>query len=137
MQLSRCRRQTRKIPKAVVEFYKQVGEATDLPLFAQAVGNMSVAMLIEMYKAVPTFRYVKDEAGQPLFRVGPLREQSSRSAQDLHGRAWQNADRRDAAGLFGYDAGGVRSPTCMRLPGTCGTRVSRKNPWRCSAGSRC
>lgn len=66
-----------KDPKAVIAFYKQVGEATDLPLFAQAVGNMSVPTLIDMYKAVPTFRYVKDEAGQPLFRVRGLREQSS------------------------------------------------------------
>ena len=65
-----------KDPKAIVAYYKQVGEATDLPLFAQAVGNMSVPTLIEMYKAVPTFRYIKDEAGQPLFRIRELREQS-------------------------------------------------------------
>jgi len=64
-------------PKAIVAFYKRIGEATDLPLFAQAVGNMSVPMLLDMYKAVPTFRYVKDEAGQPLFRIGQLREQTS------------------------------------------------------------
>ena len=66
-----------KDPKAVVAYYKRVGEATDLPLFAQAVGNMSVPTLIEMYKSIPTFRYVKDEAGQPLFRIKQLREQSS------------------------------------------------------------
>jgi 4-hydroxy-tetrahydrodipicolinate synthase len=66
-----------KDPKAVVAYYKRVGEATDLPLFAQAVGTMSVATLIEMYKIIPTFRYVKDEAGQPLFRIRELREQSS------------------------------------------------------------
>jgi 4-hydroxy-tetrahydrodipicolinate synthase len=65
-----------KDPKAVIAYYKRVGAATDLPLFAQAVGNMSVATLIEMYKAIPTFRYVKDEAGQPLFRIRELREQS-------------------------------------------------------------
>jgi dihydrodipicolinate synthase/N-acetylneuraminate lyase len=66
-----------KDPKAVVAYYKRVGEATDLPLFAQAVGTMRVATLIEMYKIIPTFRYVKDEAGQPLFRIRELREQSS------------------------------------------------------------
>lgn len=64
-------------PKAVIAYYKRVGEATDLPLFAQAVGNMSVPTLIEMYKTIPTLRYVKDEAGQPLFRIRELREQSS------------------------------------------------------------
>ncbi len=66
-----------KDPKAVVAYYKRVGEATDLPLFVQAVGNMSVATLIEMYKIIPTFRYVKDEAGEPLLRIHELREQSA------------------------------------------------------------
>lgn len=66
-----------KDPKAVVAFYQRVGEATDLPLFAQAVGNMSVAMLLEMHKTIPTLRYIKDEAGQPLFRIRELREKST------------------------------------------------------------
>jgi 4-hydroxy-tetrahydrodipicolinate synthase len=65
-----------KDPTAVVAYYKRVGEATDLPLFAQAVGKMSVATLIEMYRTIPTFRYIKDEAGEPLFRIRELREQS-------------------------------------------------------------
>jgi dihydrodipicolinate synthase/N-acetylneuraminate lyase len=60
----------------LVEYYKAIGGATSLPLFAQAVGDLSVDQLIGMYKAVPTLRYVKDEAGQPLERVGPLREKS-------------------------------------------------------------
>src|SRR5579862_2618878 len=66
-----------KDPKAVVAYYKRLGDATDLPVFVQAVGNMSVATLIEMYKIIPTFRYVKDEAGEPLLRIHELREQSS------------------------------------------------------------
>jgi dihydrodipicolinate synthase/N-acetylneuraminate lyase len=92
-----------KDPKAVVAFYKQVGEATDLPLFAQAVGNMSVPVLIDMYKAVPTFRYVKDEAGQPLFRVGPLREQSSDQLKIFtggHGRTLIDEMRRGFSGTM-------------------------------------
>jgi 4-hydroxy-tetrahydrodipicolinate synthase len=63
-------------PNALIDYYKRVGQATDLPLFVQAVGNMSVPTLIEMYKAIPTFRYVKDEAGEPLFRIREFREQS-------------------------------------------------------------
>jgi 4-hydroxy-tetrahydrodipicolinate synthase len=63
--------------KTDLEYYKAVGGATELPLFVQAVGNMSVDLLIEMHKAIPTFRYVKDEAGNPLMRVGPLRQRSS------------------------------------------------------------
>jgi len=67
--------------QTVLEYYKTIGGATELPLFAQAIGDLSVDQLIAMYKAVPTLRYVKDEAGQPLDRVGPLRE---RSGDKLH-----------------------------------------------------
>jgi 4-hydroxy-tetrahydrodipicolinate synthase len=63
--------------KTNLEYYKAVGGATDLPLVVQAVGNMSVDLLIEMYKAIPTFRCVKDEAGNPLMSIGPLRQRSS------------------------------------------------------------
>jgi len=63
--------------KTDLEYYKAVGGATRLPLFVQAVGNMSVDLLIEMYKAIPTFRYAKDEAGNPLMTIGPLRRRSS------------------------------------------------------------
>lgn len=64
-------------PQTHLEYYKEVGKATGLPLFAQAVGNMSVELLIEMYKAIPNLRYIKDEGGNPLMRIAPLREQSS------------------------------------------------------------
>jgi len=64
-------------PRTDLEYYKAVGAATQLPLFVQAVGNMNVDLLIEMYKDIPTFRYVKDEAGAPLMTVGPLQERSS------------------------------------------------------------
>ncbi len=63
-------------PGTVLEYYKQVGGATALPLFAQAVGKMSTDQLLEMYRAIPTLRYVKDEAGQPLDRIERLREGS-------------------------------------------------------------
>jgi 4-hydroxy-tetrahydrodipicolinate synthase len=75
--------------QALLEYYKAVGSATSLPLFAQAVGDLSVDQLIAMYKAVPTLRYVKDEAGQPLERVGPLREKSGDHLKvftGMHGR---------------------------------------------------
>jgi 4-hydroxy-tetrahydrodipicolinate synthase len=53
-----------------------VGRATELPLFVQAVGTLSVDIILEMYRNVPTLRYVKDEAGQPLARISTLREKS-------------------------------------------------------------
>ena len=61
---------------AITEYYKAVGSASKLPLFVQAVGNMSVDLIADMAKAVPTLRYVKDEAGEPLMRIAPLREKS-------------------------------------------------------------
>ena len=64
-------------PKALLEYYKEVGKATELPLFVQAVGTLSVDLILEMYRNIPTLRYVKDEAGQPLARIRTLREKSN------------------------------------------------------------
>jgi 4-hydroxy-tetrahydrodipicolinate synthase len=88
-------------PKTDLEYYKAVGGATELPLFVQAVGNMNVDLLIEMYKAVPTFRYVKDEAGNPLASIGPLRERSSDQLKVFsggHGRDLIDEMRRGSSG---------------------------------------
>jgi len=62
--------------KAVLAYYQQVGGLTGLPLFAQAVGTMSVDLLVEMFKTIPTLRYVKDEAGNPLERISELRKRT-------------------------------------------------------------
>ena len=63
--------------KADLDYYKSVGAATELPFFVQAVGNMNANLIIELYKAIPTFRYLKDEAGNPLKSIGELRGRSS------------------------------------------------------------
>ena len=62
--------------KVLLEYYQEIGRATDLPLFVQSVGTMSVDTILEMYRSIPTLRYVKDEAGQPLARISTLREKS-------------------------------------------------------------
>jgi dihydrodipicolinate synthase/N-acetylneuraminate lyase len=62
--------------KALLAYYQQVGRLTGLPLFAQSTGTMSVDLLLEMFKTIPTMRYVKDEAGNPLERVTELRQKS-------------------------------------------------------------
>jgi len=62
--------------KALLAYYQQVGSLTSLPLFAQSTGNMSVDLLVEMFKTVPTLRYVKDEAGNPLERVAEIRQKT-------------------------------------------------------------
>jgi 4-hydroxy-tetrahydrodipicolinate synthase len=63
--------------KAILAYYQQVGGSTHLPLFVQAVGNMDVELLLEMYRTIPTMRYIKDEAGDPLTHVKALNEGSS------------------------------------------------------------
>jgi 4-hydroxy-tetrahydrodipicolinate synthase len=59
--------------KAILDYYQRVGKITALPLFAQFTGNMSVDLLVEMYHTIPTFRQVKDEAGNPLVRITEIR----------------------------------------------------------------
>ena len=90
-------------PKTDLEYYKAVGGATQLPLFVQAVGNMNVDLLIEMYKAIPTFRYIKDEAGNPLKSIGPLRQRSSDQLKFFsgsHGRDLIDEMRRGSSGCM-------------------------------------
>jgi 4-hydroxy-tetrahydrodipicolinate synthase len=64
-------------PQAILEYYKVVGGATTLPLFVQAAGSLGVETILQMYRAIPTLRYVKDEAGQPLMRISALRKGSN------------------------------------------------------------
>jgi dihydrodipicolinate synthase/N-acetylneuraminate lyase len=56
---------------ALLEYYKQIGSATELPLFLQAVDELSVDTIIKCTVLFSTLRYVKDEAGQPLLRFDP------------------------------------------------------------------
>jgi dihydrodipicolinate synthase/N-acetylneuraminate lyase len=63
--------------QALIEYYKAIGKATDLPLFVQSQGTMSVDLIVEMAKQIPTMKCVKDEAGNPLARVGQIRERTN------------------------------------------------------------
>ncbi len=88
-------------PRTDLEYYKAIGAATALPLFVQAVGNMGVDLLVEMYKTIPTFRFLKDEAGNPLRSVAALRERSSDQLKVFsgnHGRDLIDEMRRQFSG---------------------------------------
>lgn len=61
---------------AMLEYYKAIGSATDLPLFVQTIGDMPVDLIVEMYKAIPTMKVVKDEAGDPLARITEIRQKT-------------------------------------------------------------
>ena len=63
--------------QALIEYYKAIGKATDLPLFVQSQGTMSVDLIVEMAKQIPTMKCVKDEAGNPLARVAQIRERTN------------------------------------------------------------
>ena len=63
-------------PKEKLTFYQRLGQVTPLPLFAQAVGDFSVNLLVEINESVPTFQFVKDEAGDPLQRVIEITERT-------------------------------------------------------------
>jgi 4-hydroxy-tetrahydrodipicolinate synthase len=62
---------------AMLEYYKTIGAATDLPLFVQTIGDLSVDLVAQMFKEIPTMRVVKDEAGDPLKRVTELRAKTN------------------------------------------------------------
>lgn len=88
-------------PSALLAYYQQVGRSTALPLFAQAVGKMSPELLLDMERAIPTLRYVKDEAGQPLERIARLVEGSQgrlKVFSGSHGRTLIEEMRRGFSG---------------------------------------
>jgi 4-hydroxy-tetrahydrodipicolinate synthase len=61
---------------AMLEYYRTIGKATELPLFVQSTGDMSVDLIVRMFREIPTMRVVKDEAGNPLQRVAEIRERT-------------------------------------------------------------
>jgi len=63
--------------KAMIEYYQTIGKATDLPLIVQSQGDMSVDLIVEMSRQIPTMKCVKDEAGNPLARVGQIIERTN------------------------------------------------------------
>ncbi len=61
----------------LLAYYQRLGKVTSLPLFAQTGGDFSVDLVVEMFHTIPTFRYVKDEAGDPLERVTEIRRRTN------------------------------------------------------------
>lgn len=52
-----------------IEYYSAIGAATPKPLFVQAIGDISVDLVLKMAKQIPTLRYAKDEAGNTTSRL--------------------------------------------------------------------
>ena len=88
--------------KALLEYYQKVGATTDLPMFAQFVGTMSVDLLVEMFRTIPNFRYVKDEAGEPLERVGEIRKRTGDQVKVFSGKGVQTMMTEMELGFSGH-----------------------------------
>ena len=57
----------------VARYYAAIAKACSLPLFVQTTGNMSVEFVVKMAREIPTLRFIKDEAGHTLSRIGEFR----------------------------------------------------------------
>ncbi len=86
--------------EAVLDYYRQIGKAAALPLFVQTIGNMSVEFVLRMAREAPTLRYVKDEAGSTLPRIGEFAAKSSelKIFTGAHGVTLLDEMRRGSAG---------------------------------------
>jgi 4-hydroxy-tetrahydrodipicolinate synthase len=71
---------------ALLEYYQWVGKLTSLPLFAQAGDPMDVDLMVRMFETIPTFRHVKDEAGEPLVHITELRRRTHDQLHVFSGR---------------------------------------------------
>ncbi|MFL6415654.1 MAG: dihydrodipicolinate synthase family protein [Bryobacteraceae bacterium] len=88
--------------KTLLDYYQTVGRTTELPMFAQFVGNMSVDLLVEMFRTIPNLRYVKDEAGEPLARVGQIRERTGGRVKVFSGKGVQTMITEMELGFSGH-----------------------------------
>jgi dihydrodipicolinate synthase/N-acetylneuraminate lyase len=62
--------------QAVIDYYKAIGGATDLPLIVQTRGTISVDLMVQLFQQVPTMKATKDEVGDPLKRIAELRQRT-------------------------------------------------------------
>src|ERR1019366_6069574 len=95
----------------MIEYYKAIGKATDLPLFVQSQGDMSVDLIVKMFEEIPTFKCVKDEAGNPLartmideMRLGFSGHCPTTGLSDFYAAAfdlWHGGKHREAFDMFG------------------------------------
>jgi dihydrodipicolinate synthase/N-acetylneuraminate lyase len=70
----------------ILSYYQRLGQLTSLPLFAQTGGDFTVDLLVQMFNEIPTFRYVKDEAGEPLERVAEITQRTSGKLKCFSGK---------------------------------------------------
>jgi 4-hydroxy-tetrahydrodipicolinate synthase len=70
----------------LLKYYQRVGALTPRPLMIQAVGSMSIDLLVKIFETVPTARSVKDESGEPIDRVEELVRRTNGDMSVFSGR---------------------------------------------------
>ncbi len=88
--------------KVLLDYYQQVGNLTDLPLFVQSQGKMSIDLIVEIYNTVPTVRQVKDEAGDPLARITELRRRTNDELKVFSGNGVRTMINEMELGFMGH-----------------------------------
>ena len=78
-------------------------------------------------------RYVKDEAGDPLTHIGPLREKTSEQIKVFSGSHGRKLMEEMPLGFSG-SMPAASLPTCTPRRGTSGTRAIASKPRRCTRG---
>ena len=86
----------------MLSYYKVIGSATDLPLFVQTIGDMSVDLVVEMFRSIPTMRVVKDEAGDPLARITQIRQKTADKLSVFAGKGVRTMIDEMQLGFAGY-----------------------------------
>ena len=88
----------------MLDYYKTIANAApQLPLIVQAVGDMDVDLIMQMFKAIPTMRYLKDEAGDTLDRIVQIPKLSGGQIKIFtgsHGRTLIEEMRRGCSGCM-------------------------------------
>ncbi|HVS52877.1 MAG TPA: dihydrodipicolinate synthase family protein [Opitutaceae bacterium] len=88
--------------KVLLDYYQQIGRMTSLPLFVQTQGSMSIDLVVEIYKTVPTARQVKDEAGVPLERITELRRLTNNEVNFFAGQGVRTMIAEMELGFMGH-----------------------------------
>jgi dihydrodipicolinate synthase/N-acetylneuraminate lyase len=86
----------------LLALYQRIGKVTALPIMVQAVGDVSVDLLVRMYETIPNVRYVKDEAGDPMARVGEITRRTHGQLKSFSGRGVYTMISEMEAGFAGH-----------------------------------
>lgn len=86
----------------VERYYAAIADVCDLPMFVQTTGNMSVEFVLAMAERIPTLKFVKDEAGNPISRLTEINAKRSGGRPEVfsgsHGRNLIDEMMRNVAG---------------------------------------